>query len=1194
MRSVTAWADLVPELHGNKSSVNDLCMRPDGTQLVVAVGNRVLIYDAGDGDLLHSLKGHKETVYCVAYSKDGKRFASGGADKTIIIWTSKAEGILKYSHNDSIQNLCYNPVTQQLASTTAADFGLWSPEQKSVSKHKVSSKILCSAWTNDGQNIALGMFNGVITIRDKSGQEVLKITKTAPVWTLAWNPSRDETHDILAVGCWDQTLSFYQLSGVMEREPRDLGYDPCSIGYFSNGEYLVVGGSNKKVSMYTKHGVYLTTIAEKDDWVWCCKPRPKQNYVALGCNDGTIAMCQLIFSTVHGLYQDRYAYRDYMTDVIVQHLMTEQKIRIRCRDYVKKIAVYRDRLAVQLPDRVIIYELTHDDQYDMHYRVREKIAKRLDCNLLVVTSNHIILCQEKRLLLYNFVGHKEREWILESVIRYIKVVGGPSGREGLLVGLKNGTILKIFIDNSFPIVLIKQKTSIRCLDLSASRNKLAVVDEHANLLVYDLRTKELLFQEPNANSVAWNTEMEEMLCFSGAGLLSIKTGTFPVHQQKLQGFVVGFKGSKIFCLHYVAMQTIDVPQSASLYRYLEKKDFDNAYAIACLGVTENDWRSLAMDALTNMNFTIARKAFIRVRDIRYIELLNRIENESRNPNHDPGLFMAEIMAYQGNYPEASKIYNRCGQPERAVDMFSDLGMWEEAKNFAKNAKNVDIVELMKKQATACEDTSDWKQAGSMFVAAGEFGKAINLFGERGADEELVEVARQLQKTDVAELRDCAGFFRKHKNHAYAKEIYLKLGDTKSLMEIHMEFDRWDDAFDLLKSTQENSEDVYLAYAIWLVEHDRFEEAQEMFKKAGRPEKAIQLLEKLSHNAVVEMRFKDAAYYFYLLAGENLAMIRNSANNLSYEDRNRIERHMMMKDMAEVYYAYYYIFQDQDLPFKTHPPLTIFNASRFLLSRLGKESPHGVSKVYTILALGQKAKQMQCFKLARFAYDRLQTFRLPVDKQDQFDLATIKIKAKPFKDKNEFLPNCHRCTTVNPVLNNNGDICVSCSHPFQRSYYSFEALPLVEFALAPGIGHDEADRLIKEEVIKGSQGPRQANDIDGWKENVQSNVQTLTMDDEDVQDTFGDDDLFTRALLSFDTSGPYRPLTVDRDVLKSLNKTEVFIKKWRNPLQPRQYYKLMIPDIQIILCDNCNHFFQEEDFEFSDLKCPFCRHQFDAL
>ena len=34
-------------------------------------------------------QGHKDTVFTVSYSRDGKRFASGGADKTIIIWTHK-------------------------------------------------------------------------------------------------------------------------------------------------------------------------------------------------------------------------------------------------------------------------------------------------------------------------------------------------------------------------------------------------------------------------------------------------------------------------------------------------------------------------------------------------------------------------------------------------------------------------------------------------------------------------------------------------------------------------------------------------------------------------------------------------------------------------------------------------------------------------------------------------------------------------------------------------------------------------------------------------------------------------------------------------------------------------------------------------------------------------------------------------
>ena len=54
----------------------DIAFSPDGSQLVTGMGSRVLVYDAVDGDLVHSLKGHKDTVYCVSYSSDGKRYAA--------------------------------------------------------------------------------------------------------------------------------------------------------------------------------------------------------------------------------------------------------------------------------------------------------------------------------------------------------------------------------------------------------------------------------------------------------------------------------------------------------------------------------------------------------------------------------------------------------------------------------------------------------------------------------------------------------------------------------------------------------------------------------------------------------------------------------------------------------------------------------------------------------------------------------------------------------------------------------------------------------------------------------------------------------------------------------------------------------------------------------------------------------------
>ncbi|XP_029453383.1 protein transport protein sec13-like [Rhinatrema bivittatum] len=122
MRAVPTWIDKVHDRDKVEQCIYDLAFKPDGTQLIVAAGNRVLVYDTSDGTLIQPLKGHKDTVYCVAYAKDGKRFASGSADKSVIIWTSKLEGILKYTHNDSIQCVAYNPMTHQLlASCSSSD-----------------------------------------------------------------------------------------------------------------------------------------------------------------------------------------------------------------------------------------------------------------------------------------------------------------------------------------------------------------------------------------------------------------------------------------------------------------------------------------------------------------------------------------------------------------------------------------------------------------------------------------------------------------------------------------------------------------------------------------------------------------------------------------------------------------------------------------------------------------------------------------------------------------------------------------------------------------------------------------------------------------------------------------------------------------------------------------------------------------
>lgn len=87
------------------------------------------------------------------------------------------------------------------------------------------------------------------------------------------------------------------------------------------------------------------------------------------------------------------------------------------------------------------------------------------------------------------------------------------------------------------------------------------------------------------------------------------------------------------------------------------------------------------------------------------------------------------------------------------------------------------------------------------------------------------------------------------------------------------------------------------------------------------------------------------------------------------------------------------------------------------------------------------------------------------------------QAKPVRDSPDLFAACFRCGASNPLLSpfttaiaapssggslpkdghgNRkyhglawGDACTTCRHPFVRSFFNFEALPLVEFQPEPG-------------------------------------------------------------------------------------------------------------------------------------------------
>jgi intraflagellar transport protein 122 len=382
--------------------------------------------------------------------------------------------------------------------------------------------------------------------------------------------------------------------------------------------------------------------------------------------------------------------------------------------------------------------------------------------------------------------------------------------------------------------------------------------------------------------------------------------------------------------------------------------------------------------------------------------------------------------------------------------------------------------------------------------------------------------------------------------------------------------------------------------------------QDAFRRAGRPDQSLRMLERLTHNAVTEHRYGDAGYYYWLLATETLKFVTaTSPRDVTSADRVHLRRFAELERKAELYYAYNIIYRYTVEPFVTSTPETIFNTAQFILNAIStpganEEAPHGISRVYTLIALAKQAKTLGAFKLARKVYERLATLRVPPAWRDQVDAAALTIRSKRFSDRDELLPICARCSTPNPLLGSGtvtADSCVHCSAVFVRSLHTFDALPLVEFSISDAVRFDDAQiRALIEDLPPIKQGNAAGAPRRGER-HYGADVQTLEIDgdmpDDDMEQGSSQNDAFHQQLLNGEASmgGRLPPICVDSECVRAMPRPEVFVRKSMCPALPARYFRNVIPEVPISMCPSCCHFFPEEDFEFAVLQkkaCPFCR------
>ncbi|RTG82186.1 intraflagellar transport protein 122 [Schistosoma bovis] len=509
-------------------------------------------------------------------------------------------------------------------------------------------------------------------------------------------------------------------------------------------------------------------------------------------------------------------------------------------------------LKIQLSEKILIYESSSDDMKDMHYRICAKLLQQIHCHYLLIITNHLIICQNNCLSCINFKGIKEREWIVDSSVNCIRVIGGLPNKEGLLLGLKDGQVVQIILDNTFPIYLTKVMNEVYSVDISRNRDKLAIVDNNKTMSVYSLEKQESLFQEPNVFSISWSTTNNELLAYTGNDLLFIKNGQFPSHRQYNKGQILNFTGSIIYCLHENIINHIEISLSPAVYHYLGTGQLNEAYQLACFGLTDQDWKVIGRMALNKLNLKVAKCAYIQLEDILMLTFIQQLEERSKrgewnnkeliNNSSNISMILGDISAYLGNFNEAVMYYTKANSNSnkinhKIIDMYTDLRRFNEAHEMIKSNNNDDddINEhklLLSKNADWAKSTNEHRTAAKMYIDA--------------------DISRRLDKSDHEYLERCARSLTRLGEYAFAADCYAKY------VEKHHDYTR----------------KVYLPYANWLAENDKFEEAQTAFIKAGLQNEAISVLEQLATCAAKESRFDDAGFYYWKLSVLCLNMLNN--------------------------------------------------------------------------------------------------------------------------------------------------------------------------------------------------------------------------------------------------------------------------------------------------------------------------------